>query len=80
MSASGEYLDSALLDRAVDALLSRNGIIALALTDAAVRVPLPRSATRPGHRPVRTRRGDSDREVSSQTSDPLREHLKVPRS
>lgn len=41
MSASGEYLDSVLLDRAVDALLSRNGIVALALTDAAVRVPLP---------------------------------------
>jgi hypothetical protein len=41
VSASGDYLDSAVLDRAVDALLSRAGIVALALTDAAVRVRLP---------------------------------------
>ena len=41
MSATGTYLDSVVLDRAVDALLSRAGAVALALTDAAVRVRLP---------------------------------------
>ena len=34
-------LDHATLDGAIDALLVRRGRIALALTDAAVRVPLP---------------------------------------
>lgn len=41
MNATGTYLDSAVLDRAADALLSRSGAVALALTDAAVRVRLP---------------------------------------
>ena len=41
MSASGTYLDTAALDRAVDALLCRTDPVALALTDAAVRVRLP---------------------------------------
>ena len=41
MSASGEYLGSTVLDRAADALLSCSSAIALALTDAAVRVELP---------------------------------------
>ena len=41
MGASGSYLDSAVLDRIVDVLLSRGGSVALALTDAAVRVGLP---------------------------------------
>ena len=41
MSASGAYLDSAVLDRVVDAVLSRSGSVALALTDAACRVRLP---------------------------------------
>jgi diguanylate cyclase (GGDEF)-like protein/PAS domain S-box-containing protein len=41
VSASGSYLDTAVLDRVVDVLLSRGGAVALALTDAAVRVGLP---------------------------------------
>ena len=41
MSPSGTYLDSAVLDRVLDVLLSRSGSVALALTDAAVRVRLP---------------------------------------
>jgi diguanylate cyclase (GGDEF)-like protein/PAS domain S-box-containing protein len=56
LSGSGEYLDQPSLDSAADALLSRNGVMAMALTEAAVRVPLPddarfdRAATLPGSR------------------------------
>ena len=41
VSPSGTYLDSAVLDRVVDVMLSRSGSVVLALTDAANRVPLP---------------------------------------
>jgi diguanylate cyclase (GGDEF)-like protein/PAS domain S-box-containing protein len=41
VSPSGTYLDSAVLDRVVDVMLSRSGSVVLALTDAADRVPLP---------------------------------------
>ena len=41
MADSGAYLDRRSLDGAADALLSRSGTVALALTDAAVRVPIP---------------------------------------
>jgi diguanylate cyclase (GGDEF)-like protein/PAS domain S-box-containing protein len=52
----GAYLDPRSLDCAVEALLSRSGAVALALTDAAIRVPLPaheqfaRVAVLPGER------------------------------
>ena len=34
VSPSGTYLDSAVLDRVVDVMLSRSGSVVLALTDA----------------------------------------------